>query len=162
MSYSWIGPPTPFNGTNLWTGGDSSMHQPNSFSLAVKHMLLPYLCIPTAEGPAMNMLTFSPSHHKPQSMVPVGRSSLHSRGVSYGIAHDPGTRLPVLRSCTAKIRSEYDLGMHGLILGHYLPMVLLGLLPRVFEYRLWLHWRSSPLWPSEHIGGTESRISAYS
>ena len=161
MSYSWIGPPTPFNGTNLWTGGDSSMHQPISFSPCQARAPRIHRHIIIAEGSAMNILILSLSHNKPQSMVPVGRSSLHYRGFGHGLAHDPWAWLPILRPRAAEICPEYDLGMHGFLLGHHFPMVFLGLLSCVLEYWVCLHWRSSPLWTPEHIGGTESRISTY-
>jgi hypothetical protein len=45
----------------------------------------------------------------------------------HGLDHDPGTRIPLLWTRTPKVCALYDLGVYGLILGHRLPMVLLGL-----------------------------------
>ena len=105
-------------------------------------------------------LTLSYSNGKPESMVSIGRPSLHHRGFCHGTAHDTRPRIPILRSRSAQIRAEYDLGVYGLVLGHHFPMVFLGLLACLLEHRDAVHWRSAALWSHEHVGHAESGLAA--
>ena len=48
------------------------------------------------------------------------------------------------------------MGVYGFLLGHYLPVVLLGLLPRFLEHGVWIYWRSSPFRIAEYVRRAKS------
>ena len=143
MSYAWIGAPTPFNGTNSVTGGDSGQFKSR------RH--------PTERYTDMAMC----SQREPEPMVPARRPGLHPRGFGHGVDHGSWPGLPLLRSGSQKVGPLAHLGLHVLVLRHNLPMVLLGLLARLWSLQEWLHrqprqvwsqgcaWRSQPGQPSD-------------
>jgi hypothetical protein len=69
---------------------------------------------------------------KSEQMVPIRRSGLHHRGFSHGVGHGTGSRIPLFWSRTKKVGSIDDLGLHGFLFHHHLPMVLLGLFFGIF------------------------------
>lgn len=85
-----------------------------------------------------------------EPMVQSGRPGLHHRGFGHGVGHGTGSRIPLLGSCAKKVGTLTDLGLHGILLSHHIPMVLLGLfsgLQPVCYQRL--HWRSQEVWSHE-------------
>ena len=94
-------------------------------------------------------------------MVPVRRSGVHHRGLGHGVGHDTRTRLPVLGPCTKEIGAQFDLGLYGIFLHHYVPMVLLGLLAGFLRQRdQRIHWRPQTLWPHEYARCAKSWLSS--
>lgn len=99
------------------------------------------------------------SYGKSESMVHLGRPGLHHHCLGHGGGHDTGAWIFVLRPGAKKVGLEYDLGLHGQLFNHHLPMVLLGLFFGIFSPRYQrLHWRSEPFRSYQHSGCTESRL----
>ena len=139
-SYSWIGAPTSFNGTNPLTGGDSCKVSPNNKQL-----------------PAYPLTIFS--RGESESMVRPRRPSIHYRGFGHGRGHDTRAGISVLRFGTAKVGLDDDMGLHGFILRHYLPMVSVGLFTRILSTRdERFHWRSQSLRFDQHPGCPQPRL----
>ena len=92
-------------------------------------------------GVTMNLADTGCSRGESESMVfPWGPSVYHYR-LRHGRGHDTRTRISLLGAGTEEIRSDHDLGYHGLLLRHYVPMVLLGLFASVFGTRdKRFHW----------------------
>jgi hypothetical protein len=140
MSYGYVGAPALFNGT-LPNGGDSRTSTMTFFSLFM-------------------MLTFS-RNNQPQSMVPIWRSGIHYRGLLYGPGDDTRHRLSILRSRTKEISTIDDLGLHGIIFYHDLPMVLLGILSSLLvNWHIGIYWEPGAFWAYERAWRTISRKSA--
>ena len=79
----------------------------------------------------MNMLQLTRNFYrlpKLKPMVPIGRSSVHHRRFGDGAGHGTRTRLPLLRPRAKKIGTEHDMGVYGIIVGDYVPVVFLGIL----------------------------------
>ena len=86
-----------------------------------------------------------------EPMVRSRRSSVHYHRLGYGRGHDTRAGISVLGASTTKVCFDHDMGLHGLLLRHHLPMVPLGLFTGIFctrEKRF--HWRSQPLWSDQH------------
>ena len=95
-------------------------------------------------------------------MVPSRRPGVHHRGLGHGAGHDTGSRLPLFRSCTKKIGTEHDMGVHGFVLGHNVSMVPLGILAWVQQLRnKWIHWRFEEVWLDEYTGSTSAGDSTH-
>jgi hypothetical protein len=81
----------------------------------------------------------------------------------HGPADDPGTGLPILRTCKAEVCTVHDLGVYGFLLGYCIPVVFLGLLAGVqllcYE---WIYWQFGTLWFDRYFGDAFSWITAYS
>jgi len=172
-SYSWIGAPTTFNGTDPLSGGDSGKQKAglNTCS-AYRHcytlnpvnqnIFTPYPHIsPTnpylpPELPPCDRETrlgasssntnesqtdWMRSGRESEPMVRPRRPSLPHRGFGHGGGHDTRPGLPLLRPSTKKIGFDDDMGLHGKLLRHHVPMVFLGLLSRLFSAgHERLHW----------------------
>ena len=146
--YSWIGAPTTFNGTNALTGGDSCktsfphcayMHNPHEFPVSISAVKFRI------------STDMSHSRGESQPMVHFRRSGLYHRGFGHGGGHDTGSRIPLLWSGAAKVCSDHDMGLHGLVFRHHFPMVFLGLFSGLFGTRKErLYWRSQALWFNEY------------
>ena len=145
MSYGYVGAPALFNGT-LPNGGDSGMYHSQASQL------------PPIKQPPLTHHFLAHSQNKPQPMVPIRRLGLHHNMFLHGPNHDPGHRLPLLRPRPPQIRVNHDLGRHGLLLHHHLPMVPVGLQPGLLQQRhLRLHRQPRPLRLAQRAGRTESR-----
>ena len=80
------------------------------------------------------------SYRELESVVCCWRPSLHHSGLGHGGGHDTRSWLPLLWSCAKKVGVEHDLGLYGLVLHHYVPMVLLGLFVGFLSPRhKWVH-----------------------
>ncbi len=89
-------------------------------------------------------------------MVPIRRHSLHPRSFGYGDGDGTGSWLSILWTCAAEVGSEHDMGLHGLIFGYHIPMVLLGLLARFQQLRNErIHRRFGEVWSSEYTGSAQ-------
>lgn len=151
MSYSHIGAPTEFNGSRP-NGGDSGKLQA-PFSC--------HECFILNESGTMIVMVMSlilgplpTSQRKSQSMVREGRFGLHHHRLGDGVGHDSRTGFPLFGSGPKKVGLEHDLCLHGFLLHHHLPMVLLGLFVSLQRYRHErIHWRSETLWSYEYPGG---------
>ncbi len=76
-------------------------------------------------------------------MVRPRGSSIHYRSFGDGRGHDTRTRISILGTGTAKVCLNDDMGLHGFILGYYLPMVPVGLFTGILGARdERFHWRS--------------------
>ena len=75
------------------------------------------------------------SRGKSESMVFPRRPSLYHYRLRHGRGHDTRPRISLLGAGKEKVGFEHDLGLHGLLLGHHLSMVLLGLFAGVFSTR---------------------------
>ena len=150
MSYSWVGAPTTFNGTNSDLGGDSSTYTFNCLRCTVmlernRGML----------QTVYSKLIRDHRHRKCEPMVPVWRPSIHHRGICYGADNGTGSWLLILWSCATKVGPEHDLGLYGIMLGHYLSVVLLGLLSGIQQLRdQRVHRRFEEIRPDEHISNS--------
>lgn len=149
MSYSWIGAPAEFNGTNEVTGGDSG-------ELRVAE---PPMARPSGD-PLHGILTvILYSHREPQPMVPIRRPGLHPHFFGHGVAHGPRHRLPLLRSRPQKVGPVAHLGGHDVLQCHRLPMVLLGLLLGSQQHGdQRLHRQPRPLRSPQHPRSTIARL----
>ena len=109
----------------------------------------------------VNIAYHYPSGRKSKSMVLPWRSSLYSRCFGHGGSHDTGARIPLLRLGPEEVRSDDDLGYHGLVLCHHISMVLLGLFAGIFstgDERL--YWRSEAFWLDQYPWRSKSRVPA--
>lgn len=120
-SYSWIGAPTQFNGTNALTGGDSCQFHSLPWEIVGRDLI--------------QCVNSHASHGKFESMVYLRRPSLHHHGLGHGRHHGTRSRIFILWTCTKKIRSQHDLRLHGLVRYYHVSMVLLGLLFGLFSPR---------------------------
>ena len=96
-------------------------------------------------------------------MVRSGRPGIYHCLVVYGPGYDSRTGLPLLGPRAAKVCTLHDLGVHGILLDHRLPMVLLGLLAgfQLNCYK-WVYWELGPFRPHGHPGDAFARIATHS
>lgn len=66
-------------------------------------------------------------------MVPSGRSSLHHRGIRHGSGDGARSRIFILGSGSKKVGLIDDMGVHGIDEHHYISVVFLGILSRLFS-----------------------------
>ena len=143
-SYSWIGAPTSFNGTNPLTGGDSCKKCPNDKQL-----------------PIYPLTIFS--RGESESMVRPRRPSIYHCSFGYGRGHDTRAGISVLWFGTAKVCLDNDMGLHGFVLRHYLSMVPVGLFTRILGTRNErLHRRSQSFRFDQHPWCPQSRLAVNS
>ena len=91
-------------------------------------------------------------------VFPWGPSVYHHR-FRYGRGHDTRSGFSLLRARKKKVRSDHDLGLHGLLLRHHVPMVLLGLFARILGTgNEWLHWKLEALRPHQYPRCSKSRL----
>ena len=99
------------------------------------------------------------SRGKSKSMVFFGGPSVHHCRVGHGVSHDTRPWIPLFGPGEEKIRSDHALDYHGLLLRHYISMVLLGLFAGIFGTRnKRLHWRPQALWLDQHARRSESWV----
>jgi hypothetical protein len=95
-------------------------------------------------------------------MVPIWRPGVHYCGLLYGPGDDTWHRLSIFGSRTKEISTIDDLGVHGIIFHHDLPMVLLGILTGVLiDGHIGIYWESGTLWAYERARRTISWKPAY-
>lgn len=155
-NYGYVGAPTNYNGTGA-NGGDSGMRKP-PITLLPPFSLLPLLKIEKTK------IDFSIHHsrRKPESMVRSGRPGIYPRLIMYGPSHDSRPGLPLLRTRAPKVCPVHDLGLHGLILSHRFPMVLLGLLAGIQLVRhKRIYWEPGAFWSDEHPCNAIPRITTH-
>ena len=153
-SYSWIGAPTAFNGTNPLSGGDSCESTSHLPILSATTIPPPPSCSDSCTARLANRPS---SRGKFKPMVCSRRSSVHYCRFRHGSGHDTRSRISVLGAGKEKIRSDHALGYHGLLLRRHISMVLLGLFTGIFGTRnKWFHWRSQAFWLDQHPRCPES------
>lgn len=112
-SYNWIGPPAGFGlTTNVATGGDSNSENINKWFQSGDQA---YIIIASA------MVSSRNTHE--QANWGLMRLS--------GLGDGTGSRFPLFWSCTQKVRSVVNVGLHDCWISDHLPMVLLGLFSRI-------------------------------
>ena len=155
-SYSWIGAPTAFNGTNPLSGGDScGSTSHSSYIICHNHPSPPS----GSDFGTTEIANKCSSRGKSQSMVCPWRPSVHYCRFGHGGRYDTRPRISVLGAGKEEIRSDHALGYYGLLLRHHIPMVLLGLFPSIFGTRnKRLYWRSEALWFDQHAWCSESWV----
>jgi len=103
------------------------------------------------------------SRRKSKPMVRSWRSSIHHRFIMHGPTYDTGSGIPLFGPRTSKVCAVHDLGVYGILLGHCLSMVLLGLF---FGFQRlghqWLHWQPQTFRPSKYTWKAVSRLTTYS
>lgn len=155
-SYSWIGAPTAFNGTNPLSGGDSCQ---STF------LLLNSITPTIAPRPScsdcgtMQVANRRPSGREFESMVRPRGPSVHYCRFSHGSGHDTRPWISVLGAGEEEIRPHHALGYHGLLFRHHVSMVLLGLFAGVFGTRnKRIHWGPETLRLDQHPRCPESWV----
>ena len=95
--------------------------------------------------------------HKSEPMVSIWGSSVHLDSVGDGLGHDTRPGFPLLGPLTKEVGSEPDVGLLRIFLRHHLPVVLLGLLLGLFEYRYQrVHRRLDAFWTDGNFGVSKS------
>lgn len=75
--------------------------------------------------------------------------------------HGTGSGIPLLWSCTQKVRFVHDVGLYGCWQYHQLPMVLLGLFSHVLGYgNQRVYWRFEAFWSEACSGSPKSRFAS--
>lgn len=155
-SYSWIGAPTAFNGTNPLSGGDSC----ESTFFHLHNLLATTLSSPSCYDYWITELANKySSRGESQSMVCPWRPSVHYCRFGHGVGHDTRPRFSLFGASKEEIRSDHALGHHGLLLCHHFPMVLLGLFAGIFGTRnKRLYRRSEAFRLDQHARCSESWV----
>lgn len=163
-SYSWIGAPTAFNGTNPLSGGDSCQSTFHLLNSITPNILFPPPSFLRAHPSCSDIRTMQvadtrSSGGKSKSMVHHWRPRVHYRRFSHGSGHDTRPGVSLLGVGEEEIRPDYALGYHGLLLRYPFSMVLLGLFAGIFCARnKRFHWRPEALWLDQYPRCAESWV----
>jgi hypothetical protein len=96
-------------------------------------------------------------------MVLSWRSGIYHRLIMHGPVDDSGTGLSIFGTCTAKVCTFHDLGVHGFLFDNCLPVVFLGLFVSVqLQWHQRIHWGLETFWSLEYIRGSFTWITAHS